>query len=244
MLVCRLKTAACLQNPPRLIASRPTAVTQQRPAAAAGKPTAGFADDRLVSVTLPGYLNWCRNFLRRRPAVGVAFVVVLVVLLAGAVRVETPAYRSVLWVLLEALAFGWLLLTGLGYTGTLARKVDRNLQQQREAIIDALARQQKQAAAVDSRLTGMAEELKSAVAGLEKISATIAGLPSLVKKANETADRVAAGEMALPGKLASVSRLAEDARAIAGQADTLGKTLLLSASMYIILDVIALSTAR
>ena len=41
----------------------------------------------------------------------------------------------VLWVLFEALAFGWLLLTGLGYTGTLARKVDRNLQQQREAIM-------------------------------------------------------------------------------------------------------------
>ena len=157
--------------------------------------------------------------------------------------VETPAYRSVLWVLLEALAFGWLLLTGLGYTGTLARKVDRNLQQQREAIIDALSRQQKQAAAVDSRLTGMAGELKSAVAGLEKISATIAGLPSLVKKANETADRVAAGEMALPGKLASVSRLAEDAKAVAGRRIRWVRRCCCR-HRCTILDVTALSTAR
>ena len=94
MLVCRLKALACLQKPPPTEEPRPTAVTQQRSAAAAGKPPGGFTSDSLVSVSLPGYLNWCRNFLRRRPAVGVAFVVALVVLLAAAVRVETPAYRS------------------------------------------------------------------------------------------------------------------------------------------------------
>jgi FkbM family methyltransferase len=227
---------ACLQfeGSRGMLAKVPTTEGQPpkvatRSAPVVGKPAAGPAGENLVSVSLSGYLTWCGNFLRRRPAVGVAFAVVLIALVAAATRQEAVPYRPTHWILFEAWVFGWLLLTGLGYTGTLARKVDRSLQRQREAMMDALARSQKQAATIEDGLTGVAGELKNTMARLEKMFGTIAQLSTEGKSA---AAQAATTNANLSAKLADLSRLAEDAKAIAGRAETSGKLLLTSSSMY------------
>ncbi len=188
---------ACLQledskdmlakSPPQ--EGRPTALSD-----VAAKPAAAPAGDDLVAVNLTGYLLWCSNFVRRHPAVALGFGLILLALVVGAVLPGAPPYRPLVWILLEALAFGWLLATGIGYAGTLARRADRHVLRHREAMIDALARSQKQVAELGGRIdstAGQAENTEKA------LSNKIADLSRLAQETNATAVRAEAAGKAL-----------------------------------------------
>lgn len=197
--------------------AKPTAPAQS-PAAASSSAPPAFVGESLVAVNLSGYLAWCGNFMRRRPAVPIGFAVVLIALIVAAAQSGAAQYRPALWVLLEALIFAWLLVTGLGYTGTLARKVDRRLQRQREAMMDALQRSQRQATAFESRLIAVSGRVKNVAGEVKEVA-------SQAKDIGDQGKRTTARLDSMAPRLVEISGLAQEGKTAAGRAEAVGSAL-------------------
>lgn len=201
---------ACLQfeGSEYMLAKAPIAQSHEpKPAKSASTPVSpdlSKARESLVAVDFKGYLRWSANFARRHPAVLAGFAVLFLALVVAASLPGSQPYRMPLWLVVEALAFGWLLATGMGYAGTLARKVDRRLERQREAVIDALARNQKEVAATTQLGVELIEEIQRTSSKVE----------------------------ALSGRIGELSQAAHDAKAAATHAEDTGKRLLGATSMY------------
>jgi cephalosporin hydroxylase len=223
---------ACLQSEgfEGMLAKAP--VTQEKESKAAkpvhGPSRAGSTTpvDNLVAVDFKGYLAWSWNFVRRHPAVLAVFVLVLLALVFAALRSDSASYRMSLLMLVEALAFGWLLVTGIGYTGTLARKVNRRLERQREAMANALARNKKEAAESLRRI-------ENGAAGLAELAHRVAEYEKQATASTaELAHRVAENEKQATASTADLLRSIEEAKGVADRAEAMGKKLLLSAPTH------------